>query len=259
MNAAVKRLSTVDSEDTFGPGFLCFPPAGATVLSLRGFAKGAAGIEMWGVEYPGHGERLAEPRAASFASLAEGIARETIDRFGAERFSRITLIGFSMGAFAAFEVAQRIRGRGLPGPAALVVVGACAPQSRVPGRFAKADATDAGRLLDQNALAPVAGYGASPELREYALDLLLGDLLLTDSYAGPAQLRLACPIVAIRGEDDPVFAADGDTLRAWGAWTSGRFTDAVVPGGHLGMLAPDRAPDLRELIHRSTFDAEPVR
>lgn len=214
---------------------------------------------MWGVEYPGHGGRLAEPPAASFASLAEGIARDSLDHFGAEGFSRITLIGFSMGAFVALEVAQRLRRWGLPGPAALVVVGACAPQSRVPGRFAKADAAEAGRLLDQNALAPVAGDGDSPELREYALGLLLGDLRLTESYAGPARVRLSCPIFAVRGEDDPTFADGDDTLRAWRVWTSGRFTDAVVPGGHLGMLVPGSGPDFRALIRRSMFDTEPVR
>lgn len=259
MNAAVTTLSTMDRENAFSHGFLCFPPAGATVLSLRGLTRDAAGLEMWGVEYPGHGERLAEPPASSFESLAEGIARETLDRFGAEGFSRITLIGFSMGAFVALEVAQRIRRWGLPGPAALVVVGACAPQSRVPGRFAKAGAAEAGRLLDQNALTPVADYCDCPELREYALELLLGDLRLTASYAGPAQVRLSCPIIAVRGEDDPAFDGGDDPLRAWRVWTSGRFTDAVVPGGHLGMLVPGACPDFRALIRRSLFDTEPVR
>lgn len=240
MKAAISTLSTVDTEADFGHGCLCFPPAGGTALRLRGLAHASAGFGVWGVEYPGHGGRLTMPPAESLEDLAEEIVLESLDRFGPEGFSRIGLIGFSMGAFVALEVAQRVHLRGRTAPAALVVVGACAPQRRQRGRYAKADATEVGQLLDRAGLLPVAAHRDPPELREYALDLLIGDLRLTSAYRGPAKVMLSCPIIAIRGEDDPAFATGDDATLAWRVWTSGRFTGCVVPGGHLGMITPGR-------------------
>jgi surfactin synthase thioesterase subunit len=243
-------LSAQYGEAILRRGYLCFPPAGGTVLGLRGLAHASAGFGVWGVGYPGRGERLTVPPAESLEDLAEEIALDSLDRFGTEGFARIVLIGFSMGAFVALEVAQRIRTRARTAPAALVVVGACAPQRRVRGRYAKADAAEVGRLLERTGLTPAAGYRDSPELWEYALDLLLGDLRLTSVYRGPAKVMLSCPIIAIRGEDDPAFATGDDATRAWRVWTSGRFTGCVVPGGHLGVLTPGREAEFWARIHR---------
>lgn len=249
-NTAVSQLSIVDIRPGHGTEYLCFPPAGGTVLGLRGLARAAAGSAVWGVEYPGRGARLTEPPGESLADLAEEIALDCLDRFGAEGFSRTVLIGFSMGAFVALEVAQRVLGRGLPGPAGLVVVGACAPQRRVPGKYAKTDTAEAGRLLERSS----AGYRHSPELREYALDLFLGDLRLTSAYPGPAKVPLSCPIVAFRGADDPDFATGDEDIRAWRAWTTGRFTGCVVPGGHLAVLTPGEEARFWDLVR---FGLEP--
>ncbi|RSN33043.1 thioesterase [Amycolatopsis sp. WAC 04169] len=244
MNTAVSPLSTVDNVPARSPSYLCFPPAGGTVLGLRGLARTSAASAVWGVEYPGHGERLTEAPGESLAGLADGIALECLARFGAEGFSRTVLIGFSMGAFVALEVAQRVVGRGRPGPAGLVVVGACAPQRRFPGKYAKTDTAEARRLLERSS----ADYHDFPELREYALDLFLGDLRLTSAYPGPASVPLSCPVVAIRGADDPDFATGDEEIWAWRAWTTGRFTGHVVPGGHLAVLTPGEEARFWELV-----------
>ncbi|WP_410657455.1 thioesterase II family protein [Amycolatopsis sp. lyj-112] len=253
MNAAVTPLSTMDFRGDFGEICLCFPPAGGTVLGLRGFVLASSGVELWGVEYPGHGERLTEPPAESVECLAEEIALESLGRFGAAGSSRVVLIGFSMGAFVALEVAQRMHLRRRTAPAALIVVGVCAPQRRMPGRYAKAEVS---QLLDRAGLSP-AGCRQSPELREYALELLRGDLRLTSAYSGPAKVLLRCPIIAIRGEDDPAFTTGDDAIRAWRVWTSGKFTGCVVPGGHLGVLEPGRAAGFWALVRRAGFGMEP--
>ncbi|UMP03430.1 thioesterase II family protein [Amycolatopsis sp. EV170708-02-1] len=255
MKTVLSPLSTIDIEGGRRRTYLCFPPAGATVLCLRGIARFSVGCEVWGVEYPGRGEHLTEPPAESLGDLADRITQDILVHFGAERLSRTVLIGFSMGAFVAHEVAQRVHSRARTAPAALVVVGACAPQRRVPGRYAEMDAAEVERLLDRTGLTPAAGYRDSPELREYAVDLLLGDLRLMSEYAGPAKVMLSCPIVAIRGDDDPAFAAGEEEVRAWQAWTSGRFTGVAVPGGHLGILKPGREAEFWSCVRRP----EPAR
>ncbi|WP_037310101.1 thioesterase II family protein [Amycolatopsis orientalis] len=240
MNTAITRLSTLDTKSGFGHGYLCFPPAGGTVLGLRGLAQASSGFGVWGVEYPGRGERLAEPPAASIEELAGAIAQEAFDHFGDEGVSRIALVGFSMGAFVALEVAHRFHSRARTAPAALIVVGVCAPQRRVRGRYARADAAEVGRLFDRVGLVAMAGRPGATEFRDYALGLLDTDLRLTSAYPGPAKPMLSCPIVAIRGEDDPAFAGGDDAVGAWRVWTTGRFERRVVPGGHLDVLTPGR-------------------
>ncbi|WP_244162336.1 thioesterase II family protein [Amycolatopsis regifaucium] len=232
----------MDTEVGFGYEYLCFPPAGGTVLGLRGLARASSGSEVWGAEYPGRGECLALPPAGSIEELAEEIAGEALDRFGADGLSRIVLIGFSMGAFVAFEVARRVCLRGHPAPAALVVVGVCAPHRRARG----SGASEVERLIERIALTRPAEY------RDYVLDLLYTDLRLTRAYAATADAPLTCPILAVRGEDDLAFAGGDDALRAWRAWTSGRFECRVVPGGHLGVLTPGREAGFWTLVHEAT-------
>lgn len=238
MTAALVQLSTSDSR---GCDYLLLPPAGGI---LRAFGPLAAAIDadVWGVEYPGHGERLAETPAASVEELAARLA----DEMTTDWFSRTVVIGLGMGAFVAMETAQRLGAA----PGALVVVDACAPQRRSPDKNAKAGASAMGRVFGRTGLTPVAGYRDSPEGWEYALDLLLGDLQLLNAYRGPARTRLTCPIAAIRGSDDPAFASGDDATGGWRVWTSGPFVGRVVPGGHLGVLDSGREAEFWARIRR---------
>ncbi|RSN21437.1 thioesterase [Amycolatopsis sp. WAC 01416] len=238
MKAAFIPLSTSDSR---GPGHLLFPPAGGT-LQTFGPLAGAAGADVWGVEYPGHGDRLADTPASSLEELATLVAGATPRAW----FSRSVIIGFGMGAFVALETAQRLG----VSPGALIVVDACAPQRLSPEKTAKAGASAIGRVFGRTGLTPVAGYRDSPESWEYALDLLLGDLQLLNAYRGPARTRLSCPIAAIRGTDDPASASGDDATGGWRVWTSGPFVGRVVPGGYLGVLQPGREAEFWARIRR---------
>ncbi|MEU3623680.1 thioesterase [Amycolatopsis coloradensis] len=238
MTTTLVPLSTSDGH---GGDYLLLPPAGG-LLGTLGPLAAASDADVWGVEYPGHGERLAETPAASVEELAARLADETTT----EWFSRAVVIGFGMGAFVAMETARRLDAA----PGALVVVDACAPQRRSPGKNAKAGASAMGRVFGRTGLTPVAGYRDSPESWEYALDLLLGDLQLLNAYRGPARTRLACPIAAIRGTDDPAFASGDDATGGWRMWTSGPFVGRVVPGGHLGVLETGREGEFWARIRR---------
>jgi surfactin synthase thioesterase subunit len=238
---ALFPLSTLDSTDSAVVGdraYLLLPPAGATLAALREVAAAAPGAAVWGVEYPGRGARVADPLPASLAGLAGEVARE-LARCG----PRLVLVGFSMGAFVALELAMRPE----VAPVALVVVGAVAPQRRVPGRYARPDADALARLLDDR----VPGLRDSPEVWEYALDLLRADLRLASAYRGPAG-RVPCPIVALCGADDPSLDSLDDATGAWRSWTAGPFAAAIVPGGHLGLLAPGRGGEFWAWMRRLT-------
>ncbi|MEV6906151.1 thioesterase domain-containing protein [Amycolatopsis sp. NPDC051071] len=248
MTATLISLSTSDKN---GRGYLLVPPAGGTSRTFESLAA-AAGTDVWGIEYPAHGERLVEAPATSIEDLAARLAVETTRDW----FSRTTVIGFGMGAFVALEMAQRLDAA----PSALIVVDACAPQRRTPEKNAKAGASAMGRVFGRDGLTPVAGYRDSPESWEYALDLLLGDLQLLNAYRGPTRTRLSCPIAATRGTDDPAFTSGDDATGGWRVWTSGPFVGRVVPGGHLGVLEPGRETEFWARIRRleaAFLDVEP--
>ncbi|MBN6038363.1 thioesterase II family protein [Amycolatopsis sp. 195334CR] len=244
MAGAIRTLSKVDRP---GPGwrrYLCLPPAGGSLGTLGDLASAAPSGEVWGAEYPGRGGRAAEPFPDSLEELAEPLARELTSLFPPGDLARTVVVGFSMGAFVALELARRVV------PAALVVVGAVAPQRRVPGAYARTDAAALGRLLRRDGLTPVLGYRRNPEVWEYALDLLRRDLRLVSAYRGPSVTPLPCPVAALCGSEDPACATE-DATEAWRAWTSGRFVAGVVPGGHLGILDPGREPGFWTWLRRA--------
>ncbi|KZB86302.1 thioesterase II family protein [Amycolatopsis regifaucium] len=248
MPTALIPLSTADSR---GARYLLLPPAGGTLRAFGPLA-GQARADVWGVEYPGHGDQLAEAPATSLEDLGAQLAQEVTRDW----FSRTVVIGFGMGAFVALETAQRLG----VAPGAFIVADACAPQRRSPDMHAKTAASAMGRVFGRTGLTPVAGYRDAPERWEYALDLLLGDLQLLNAYRGPARTRLSCPIAAMRGIDDPAFASGDDATGGWRVWTSGPFVGRVVPGGHLGVLETGREAEFWARIHRleaAFLDVEP--
>jgi surfactin synthase thioesterase subunit len=235
MTSALNLMSHVDG----GRRYVCLPPAGGTLGTLREIAYAATGFAVWGVEYPARGKRVTEPPPATLEHLAEQVARELAELFGARWVTRTVLVGFSMGAFVGLELARRVHTRCGAAPATLVVVGAVAPQRRMPGKYARADAATLVRLLDQHSPTPV----ATSEARDYALELLRVDLMLASAYRGPADAAVPCPVVALCGEDDPTVDTVADATIAWRSWATGSFTAGVVRGDHLGLLAPGRGTE----------------
>ncbi|WP_020667443.1 thioesterase II family protein [Amycolatopsis nigrescens] len=251
MTSAIRELSSVDGLATAAVPdrrFLCLPPAGGTLGTLREVAVAATGTEVWGVEYPGRGSRIAVPPPASIEELAEQLAGEFAGLFGPRGVARTVVAGFSMGAFVALELTRRVHARSGAAPAALVVVGALAPQRRVPGRYAAADADALARMLDRDGLTPAARESA--EVREYALGLLRDDLRLTCAYRGPATATVPCPVAALCGADDPAFAGIEDETEAWREWATGPFMAGIVRGGHLGLLTAGRGTEFWAWMRR---------
>jgi len=236
MTAALSMLSYVDSSVDCGRRYVCLPPAGGTLCTLREIVGAATGFAVWGVEYPARGSRVAEPPPVTVEQLAEQVARELAGLFGPRWVARTVLVGFSMGAFVGLELARRVYAWCGAAPATLVVVGAVAPQRRVPGKYARTDAATLTRLLDRHSPAPV----TTSEARDYALELLRVDLRLMSAYRGPADVTVPCAVVALCGEGDSAVA---DATTAWRSWATGSFSAGVVRGGHLGLLAPGRGAE----------------
>lgn len=204
---------------------VCFPHAGGGASYFRPLAMTLSPtVEVLAVQYPGRQDRVSEPGIDDFAELADrttAALRSTVDR-------PVALFGHSMGSLLAFEVAKRLEADGVA-PLALF-----ASAKRPPGHpdpelphsatdeeliaeIAALDGTEA-RLLDDE------------DMREMFLPALRADYQALASYRPEPGHRLACPVVAMTGDDDSRVSVDEAAL--WASHTTGEFDLHVFPGGH---------------------------
>ncbi|MEQ1932153.1 MAG: alpha/beta fold hydrolase, partial [Parvularculaceae bacterium] len=71
---------------------------------------------------------------------------------------------------------------------------------------------------------------ANPEIRDYALPILMADLQLMNSYAYGGPAALACPLTVFAGADDPVTQRSDPML--WGRETTGPIDVVTFDAGH---------------------------
>jgi surfactin synthase thioesterase subunit len=234
---------------------LCFAHAGGSAsaylpwrASLPPFA------ELWAVQLPGRGGRLAEPPRTSFEGLLAELA-PLLARFASLPFA---FFGHSLGALLAFELARALRERGLALPHWLIASGSQAPAQRSP----------ASRLLaadDAGLIAALREYGGTPEailgdaeLLALTLPALRADLaLLADHRYRPAP-PLPVPIAVLGGTGDP--QVPFGALDAWKAETTHGCEISGFEGDHFFLHGPERARVLQAVsrtLARALGDGEP--
>jgi surfactin synthase thioesterase subunit len=212
------------------PELVCFPHAGGSAAYWhRLSAVLTPQIEVSAVQYPGRHDRHREPAATDLHALADRIA-EALGRAERPR----ALLGHSMGASLAYEVAVRLAARGHGRPAALIVSGRRAPSC---------SATDEDRLSDDAALVAkvrsLGGTGAEvlgdPDMLELMLPVLRGDYRALARYTPSRGTELRCPVLALAGDRDG--EASVDEVDAWRRHTTGAFQLRVFEGGHFFLTA----------------------
>lgn len=204
---------------------VCFPYAGGTAKYFLPYARSLSTCsEVLAVQYPGRQERRHEPPIDDLGELTRQIADALLpltDR-------PVTFFGHSMGAALAFEVAMALEDKGVV-LNRLIVSGRRAPsRHRVERTHLLDDELLHGSvriLAGANARLP--GFDAFVRA---ALPLIRADYRAAETYRyvpGPA---LACPVVALTGDADPL--ASVDEVESWRAHTTGRFDLRVFTGGH---------------------------
>jgi medium-chain acyl-[acyl-carrier-protein] hydrolase len=221
---------------------VCFPFAGGNVSAFSPWNRFLDDrIELFIANLPGRGQRRLEPPESQLAvvvgALAEAVAALP-DR-------KTVLMGHSLGATIAFEVARRLRGDQQRLPDHLVLSSRRGPRmldTRTPSHH----------LSDDAFIAAISErYGGIPEviLQEPALlalflPALRADITLYERYNYHPQPPLPVPISAWGGRADP--ALSPAALEFWREETSAAFSTRWYPGGHF-YLQPERAAVLREL------------
>jgi acyl transferase domain-containing protein/glutamate-1-semialdehyde aminotransferase/acyl-CoA synthetase (AMP-forming)/AMP-acid ligase II/surfactin synthase thioesterase subunit len=206
---------------------LCFPFAGGGTTTFRRWAEALPrDTELCLVQLPGRDGRSDEPPCHDFTELLDQLEHELRPYLDVPT----AFFGHSMGALLCFDLARRLRRRGL-GLEALFVSGEPAPQVPRPPV-----AVPPHELSDEGLLAELTRYGSAREMPGEAellrahLPLLRADLSVCASYRYTEEEPLDCPLVVFGGREDPL--ARRRELAAWAEQTQGAFSLHMLPGDH---------------------------
>jgi surfactin synthase thioesterase subunit len=209
--------------------FLLHHAGGSHLLFREWVPHFPATWEVWFVETPGHGRLAAlDPLtdAESAVSFVVEDLREWVDR-------PFALLGHSMGAVLAYELAHRLPGHGLPMPRwlALSACGGPLPDGRleVPRRH----------LLPGDELRrAVAGFGGTPEevlddddYWSFLEPVLRADFQLVETWRAPTgSLPSEVPVAVFGGEND--VSVRKERLAAWSERAEHFLGLHLFPGAH---------------------------
>ncbi|MFH9296750.1 thioesterase II family protein [Streptomyces sp. NPDC017520] len=226
----------------------CFPHAGGDLASFRHWQSGLGdGIDVAPVSLPGRERRISEPSFRSVTGLAWDLVAPTIARAGRTAFA---LLGHSMGAIIAFELAHKLTAAGRP-PDLLIVSGEAAPQ--LPSR-----APAVGGLSDSEFLDAVRAQGGMPDgllddpsFRELLVGVLRADYWACENYRFAPQPRLDVPMLVLGGDRDP--GASLSELASWGELSSAPTVIRTFEGGHFFVV--DRLTEVIAVVRSAVDEA----
>jgi medium-chain acyl-[acyl-carrier-protein] hydrolase len=232
-------------------GVYCLPHAGGSASlfwSWRSLLP--PDIALWGLEYPGHGRRIAE----SPVDRIDRLAAEFATALAGEPRRPYALFGHSMGCLVAFEACHMLMAWGAPLPTLLIVAAHGAPRlpPTEPPVHAAPDREFIAKLRDLDATP--SEVLESSELLEFMLPILRADFRACETYVPADRPKLPVRIAAYGGLADADVGPD--QLLAWDDETTGDCALRMFPGGH---FFPRTAPErVTAMLARDVADARGI-
>jgi medium-chain acyl-[acyl-carrier-protein] hydrolase len=226
----------------------CFAFAGGSALQFREWdAAVSAEVQILGIQLPGHDYRRKEPLPTRvhdlMATMGPGLA-PYLDR-------PFALLGQSLGALLAFELARWLRRNGLPDARHLFV--ASRPAPHLPHGYEPVHELPEQRLFDVLRL-----YGGTseevlrePELMRFFLPVIRADLEMNRCSPYVDEPPLDVAITAFGGHADPV--CKPFELAAWREQTTKAFDLIMMEGGHFVVHSRSR-DTLRHVVSKCLGD-----
>jgi medium-chain acyl-[acyl-carrier-protein] hydrolase len=209
---------------------VCLPPAGGTAAAYQEWqGRSSPRLEVVPIELPGRGTKTSEQPRTDLVDLATGLTAEIrhLANGGA-----IALLGHSMGALVAFELAHLLQTENIP------VIHLFVLASSSPAAAAERSEGTLAELPDDALLAALEDHAALPDrlrknsaLLAATLPWLRADLQACETYYPvPDRQRLGCPITAVTGRYDHMISSD--QMAGWRDCTDAEYKQVTVPAGH---------------------------
>lgn len=213
----------------------CFPYAGGGAAIYRGWENYLPpGVEVYAVQPPGRGSRFREPALDRMEKLVAAVA-DAIQPF---LDVPIALFGHSVGGFASFEMAHRLRMQFGVNVKHLFVSGARGPHL-LRNRHNIHDLAEEEFITELKTLnGTPPEVLENPDLMRMISTTLRADFAIAETYRASLQRPpLACPISVFGGLDDTLAARED--LEAWKMHTAGAFDLWQLPGDHFFIHTSD--------------------
>lgn len=184
-------------------------------------------VELACPSLPGRDARAAELPLADMPALVAGVLEEVLPVLDAP----YCLLGHSLGAFVAFELAHALMRAGAPLPRHLFVAAQRAPRLPHPQppiyHLPDAALLEGVRLRHE---ALPAALLADEAMRSFLVRLLRADFTLVEAYRCSAAAPLSCGITVFGGREDA--AVPPSLLPRWADETTGSCEMVLLTGGH---------------------------
>jgi surfactin synthase thioesterase subunit len=213
---------------------LCCPWSGAGASAFRFLAPLLpADVELYVLQLPGREERFNE---AKLRRMHEVVAHALPDVMTLAD-SPLHLLGHSLGALVAYELALALRAQAGFEPDSLLVSGLSAPNV-----LAAASPSAWHRSSDAVFAAHISELGGtprsiieSPAMLRALLPCIRADYELRETYEASSTLPLACPLLPCGGRGDRLLTPDG--MAAWQRCSSAGQAPRWFDGDHFYLTA----------------------
>lgn len=213
----------------------CLPYAGGSAAMYNKWYGVCSGhIRLIPVELAGRGRRINEPLYGSVEETVEDVYN--IIKGQVRRDQPYILFGHSMGAYLAYQVAQKIRRNGLPLPFHVFFSGRGAPHSRNISKkiYHTMEMEEFKQEILQLGGTPREFFD-HPELVEYLLPVLRNDFRITESVLPSEEIDpLDCDITIFTGKEEDEMEADD--IHGWRLHTKSVCHIHYFNGGHFFII-----------------------